>query len=163
MGDNAAQDLVGKETPPAVVVLERGPVSNFATAVTDENPIYQDPGVASEAGFDGIPIPPTYPFAWNHFGEFPELQPEGADGQSPIMHAIGALMKSGGLILHGEQEFTYHRTPVVGDTLRSEGRIADVYEKEGSSKMTFVVTDTDWYDEDDEKVLTTRMTLLHKA
>lgn len=163
VGDNAASDLKGAPTPPAVVVLERGPVSNFAKAVTDNNPIYTDARAAKAAGFEDVPIPPTYPFGWNHFGEWPELQPEGHDGTSPIMHAIGSLMKSGGLILHGEQEFTYHRLPVVGEKLRSEGRIADIYEKEGGSKMTFVVTDSDWYDEAGEKVLTARMTLLHKA
>lgn len=163
MGDNAVADLEGQPTPPSVVVLERGPVSNFATAVTDSNPIYHDRRAAAEAGFDDIPVPPTYPFAWNHFGTFPELQPEGHEDTSPVTLALGALMEGGGLILHGEQEFTYHRLPVVGERLRSEGRIVDVYEKEGGSKMTFVVAETHWFDENDEKVVTTRMTLLHKA
>jgi acyl dehydratase len=156
---------VGKPLPPERVTIERGPLSNFAAAVTDENPVYRDVEAAKAAGFDHIPAPPTYGFAMANWGKFSEQQPEGASQANPIMQAIGSLMASGGLILHGEQEFVYHRPVVAGDTLTSSGRISDIYEKEGSGgkKMTFVVTETVWSDESGEDVLTTRMTLLHRA
>lgn len=163
MAEQGTQELVGSPTPPTTVVVERGPVSNFATAVTDENAIYQDPREAEAHGFDHIPAPPTWGFAMGHWGKFPEQQPKGASDESPIMHAIGALMKQGGMVLHGEQEFFYHRAMEVGDRLTSSGEIKDVYTKEGSSTMTFVVTEEEWRDTSDELVLTTRMTLLHRA
>lgn len=156
-------DMIGAELPPATVVIERGPVSNFATAVTDENPVYQDAEVAEEAGFDAIPAPPTWGFAMRNWGTFPEIQPAGADEDSPVMHAIGGLMSQGGLVLHGEEEFVYHRPIVVGDRLTASGEILDVYTKEGSATMTFLVTETEWTDEAGEPVLTERMTLLHRA
>jgi acyl dehydratase len=143
--------------------MERGPISNFALAVTDENPIYQDERAANDAGFDAIPAPPTWGFAMSNWGKFPEIQPEGADGTSPIMFAIGSLMKQGGMVLHGEEEFVYHRPIQVGDELTSEGKITDVYTKGGKAKMTFVVTETVWKDQDGEPVLTEKMTLLHRA
>lgn len=160
-----ASDVVGKPTPPQTVVIERGPVSYFATAVKDENPIYHDPRAAEEAGFPAIPAPPTFAFAMHHMGAFREIQPEGADDVNPIMHAIGALMEEGGLVLHGEQGFIYHRPIYVGDTLTGEGTIKDLYEKEGSGgkTMTFVVTETDWKDASGEPVVTTVMTLIHRA
>jgi acyl dehydratase len=156
---------VGKPLPPETVMIERGPLSNFAKAVTDDNPIYQDIGAAQGNGFDNIPAPPTYGFAMANWGKFPELQPEGVDSTSPIMQAIGSLMAKGGLILHGEQEFIYHRPVVAGDVLSSTGKISDIYEKEGSGgkTMTFVVTETVWSDESGEPVLTTRMSLIHRA
>ena len=46
------------------------------------------------------------------------------------MTAVGPLMAKGGLILHGEQEFIYHRPVLVGDVLVSEGKITDAYQKE---------------------------------
>lgn len=157
------QEFIGRPLPPQTVVIERGPVSNFAKAVKDPNPIYQDPRAAAEAGFDAIPAPPTFAFAMYHWGAFPELQPEGATDTSPVMHAIGALMKQGGLILHGEQEFIYHRPIKVGDRLTSRGVIKDIYTKEGrSGTMTFVVTETTWMDEQGEPVVTSIMTLLHR-
>ncbi len=36
----------------------------------------------------------------------------------------------GALVLHGEQEFEYHRPVEVGDVLVGEGVIKDIYEKE---------------------------------
>jgi len=159
-----APELIGKPTPPQAVVIERGPVSYFAKAVTDNSPIHQHPDAAAEAGFDAIPAPPTYAFAFQHMGAYPEIQPEGSSDVNPVMHAIGALMKEGGLVLHGEQEFVYHRPVLVGDKLTSQGTIKDIYSKEGSSgTMTFVVTETDWLDESGEKVVTAIMTLIHRA
>ncbi len=156
-------ESIGKPLPPSRVVVERGPVSNFAAAVTDKSPVYHDPEAATAAGFDAIPAPPTWPFAMENWGKYPEIQPDGSSDKSPIMAAIGALMQSGGLILHGEQEFIYHRPIQVGDELTSEGVIEDIYVKEGKSKMTFVVTRNDWKDANGEPVVTAKMTLLHKA
>ena len=161
----AATDAIGKPIPPQTVVLERGPVSNFARAVTDHNPVYADPGAAADAGFDAIPAPPTFPFAWHHWGAFAELQPEGSGGSHPMVEAMGELLANGGLILHGEQEFVYHRQPVVGDVLTANGTVKDVYEKTSSSgkSMTFIITETQWRDPQDQLVATSTMTLLHRA
>ena len=160
-----ATDAIGKPVPPQTVVIERAPVSNFAAAVKDANPVYSDPRAAAAAGFDAIPVPPTFPFAWHHWGAFAEVQPEGAGATHPMVEAIGALMANGGLILHGEQEFIYHRQPLVGDVLTAHGSVRDVYEKTSSSgkTMTFVVTDTQWRDQNGTPVVTATMTLLHRA
>ena len=64
------------------------------------------------------------------------------------MSALGPLMANGGLILHGEQEFIYHRPIVVGDVLVSEGKVIDAYQKESKGKtMTFIVSETNWSDD----------------
>src|SRR5438045_3007146 len=124
----ADTSVIGRPLAPSTIVLERGPVSNFAKAVKDESPIYQDPRAAKAAGFDNIPVPPTFGFAFANWGQFPEMQPENnAGGAHPVMEVIGNLMKSGGLVLHGEQSFTYHAPLVVGDTLTSTGKIGNVY------------------------------------
>jgi hydroxyacyl-ACP dehydratase HTD2-like protein with hotdog domain len=64
------------------------------------------------------------------------------------MHKImGDLFAQGALVLHGEQEFVYHRTPVAGDVLDGVQSITDIYEKEtDSARMTFVVMETVWSD-----------------
>ena len=157
--------IKGKPVAPSAVVIERSPVMNFAKAVKDDNPIYQTPAAAQEAGFADIPLPPTFGFAFSHWGNYPEIQPGGASEDNPIMQLIGGLMKSGGLILHGEQEFRYHAPVVVGDTLTSTGKISDVYEKTSSSgsHMTFAATETDYRNQRGELVLTSIMTLVHKA
>jgi len=161
----ADTSVIGRPLAPSTIVLERGPISNFAKAVKDENPAYQTPEAAKAIGLDTIPAPPTYGFSMAHWGAFPELQPESSGGSNPIMEVIGGLMKTGGLILHGEQEFRYHGQIGAGDTLHSTGRISDVYEKTSSSgsKMTFISSETEYRNSAGELVLTSVMTLVHKG
>jgi acyl dehydratase len=74
-------------------------------------------------------------------------------------------MSKGGLILHGEQEFIYHRPVQVGDVLVGEGKIADAYQKESSGRtMTFIVSETNWTDErTGEPVVTVRANIIHRS
>ena len=158
--------IVGKSTGAYKVRVERGPVSFFAAAVQDENPIYRDPVAAQEAGFAAIPAPPTFSFAIQHMGRFEEEQPpDPTKGENPMHTVMGELYGSGALILHGEQEFTYHRPIVVGDVLSGEGKVMDIYEKEtDSAVMTFVVVETAWKDDrTGEPVVTERFNLIGRT
>jgi acyl dehydratase len=158
--------IIGRETGRARVQVERAPLANFAKAVKDDNAVYSDVNAAEAAGFDGTPAPPTFGFALEFWGRYPELQKGLTPVQgNPMMEVIGKLMQNGGLILHGEQEFEYHRPIVAGDVLRSEGKVVDAYEKESKGKtMTFVVTETVWSDDKTgEPVLTARFNLIHRA
>ena len=140
--------IIGKATGAWKVTVERGPVSTFAAAVGDTNPIYRDRRVAQAAGFEDLPAPPTFTFAAGFWGAFAEDQPEDPTGGTNPMHSVmGALHAQGALVLHGEQEFTYHRTPVVGDVLLGAGKVIDVYEKDtDAATMTFIVIRTEWTD-----------------
>ncbi|HLI73950.1 MAG TPA: MaoC family dehydratase N-terminal domain-containing protein [Acidimicrobiales bacterium] len=164
MSDDELRKVIGKPISKQTVVIERGPVANFATAVCDPNPAYRDPRAAQEAGFDAIPVPPTFPFVMQTWGDFAELQPAEKPAGNAMGEVIGPLMAKGGIILHGEQEFVYNRPVLVGDVLTGEGRIVDAYTKESKGKtMTFVVTETVWRDEKGEPVVTTRFNVIHRA
>jgi hypothetical protein len=157
--------IIGKPTGRSKVVVERGPVSQFAAAVGSTSPIYHDLEAAQAAGFSAIPAPPTWPFAMEFAGKFAEIQPKEAAPANPLMAAMGALMAQGGLILHGEQAFVYHRPIEVGDVLVGEGKIADAYQKESKGKtMTFIVTETTWSDDrTGEPVVTSIFNLIHRV
>jgi acyl dehydratase len=153
-------------TGKSTVVVERGPVTEFAGSVTETSDVYKNDNAARAAGFDAIPVPPTYFFsAAGHWGAFPESQAADAvPGRNPLMEVIGGLMAKGGMVLHGEQEFTYHRPVVVGDTISSEGKVVDLYEKQtGDRTMTFLVTENEYRNQDGELVLTARMNLIHRG
>jgi hypothetical protein len=169
-GDDASLEevlkgLIGKPTGRSKVVIERGPVSHFATAVGSTSPIYHDLDAAKAAGFASIPTPPTWPFAMEFSGKFDELQPADAQEDNPIMAAMGRVMANGGLLLHGEQEFIYHRPIEVGDVLVGEGKVTDAYQKESKGKtMTFFVTETKWSDDaTGEPVVTAIFNLIHRV
>ncbi|HUC06129.1 MAG TPA: MaoC family dehydratase N-terminal domain-containing protein [Acidimicrobiales bacterium] len=158
--------IIGKPTGKARVVIERGAVQHFADALFSTSPIYHNPGAAREAGFADIPAPPTWAFAMEFSGGFAEMQPtDGPSGANPLGAAIGPLVAKGGLILHGEQEFIYHRPVVVGDVLVSEGSIVDAYQKESKGRtMTFIIQETKWSDDKTgEPVVTSRFNLIHRA
>ena len=163
--DDVLKKIIGQPTGTSKVVVERGPVQHFADAVLSTSPIYHSPEAAKAAGFDAIPAPPTFPFAMEFSGKFDELQPSEAQPANPLGAAVGPLMAKGGLILHGEQEFVYHRPVLVGDVLVSEGRITDAYQKESKGRtMTFIVQETNWRDDKTgEPVVTTRFNLIHRA
>jgi acyl dehydratase len=157
-------EAVGSPLPGAVITVERGPVAVFAAAVKDDNEVYQSAEAAKAAGFDNIPIPPTFPFAMVNWGQFREQQPEGWDEMGPMAEIFGSLMRNGGLILHGEQEFLYHAPVVAGDVLTMTGTVKDIYAKtSGEKTMTFVVSEQEYRNQRGEHVLTQVTTILHRA
>ena len=157
--------VIGKPTSASVIAVERGPVANFARAVKDDSTVYQDAAVAEAAGLAGIPAPPTFTFAASYWGAYKDLQKGVAKVEgNPMFEIIGKLMANGGLVLHGEQEFVYHRPVVVGDVLVGKGTCVDAYERESKGKvMTFVVSETVWSDQKTgDPVVTERFNLIHR-
>jgi acyl dehydratase len=163
--DDVLKKIIGKPTGTTVVTVERGQLSLFADAVRDHSPVYRDLRAAESAGLAGIPAPPTYPFVMGNFGAYPELQTEEAPAGNPMAEVLGPLMANGGLILHGEQEFTYLRPVLAGDVLVGRGKVADAYRKESKGRtMTFVVVETEWSERDTgAPVCTSRMNIIHRA
>jgi acyl dehydratase len=165
VANDVLDKIIGKPTGTTVVTVERGQLGLFAQAVKDESPVYRDPRAAAAAGLPGVPAPPTYPFVMENFGAYPELQTDDAPAGNPMADVLGPLMANGGIILHGEQEFNYHRPVFAGDVLVGEGRVVDAYQKESKGKtMTFVVVETAWSDRaTGEPVCTSRMNIIHRV
>jgi acyl dehydratase len=155
--------VIGQSTGSYVATVERAPVAKFAAAVLDANPIYANRDAAVAAGFANTPAPPTFTFALPFWGALAEQQPpDPTKGSNPMHTIMGQLHGLGAMVLHGEQEFTYHRPIVAGDVLAGDPKIVDVYEKDtDKATMTFVVIETVWRDAaSDEPVLTERFNLI---
>jgi acyl dehydratase len=60
-------------------------------------------------------------------------------------------------LIHGEQEFSWRRAVRVGETLTSQGRIADVYQKRN---LQFVIAESRVTDEAGEEVCLSRTTVV---
>src|SRR6195952_1677728 len=158
----AATDLIGKKLPKATIVVERGPVARFAEAVLADSPIYSSTVAAADAGFPAVPVPPTFTFIAGYWGSFAELQPEAETDVANLGEILADLRKDGGMLLHGEQEFRYHKPVYVGMTLHSSGVVENISVKEGKggATMTAVNVRTDLADDDGEPVVTQIMTFL---
>jgi len=163
--DGRFSEYIGMPTSKGSLVVERAPITQFAKAIGDGNPIYRNADAARAAGFSDVPMPPTFGFSVQNWGKWEELQPEdGTPAREPMAEVIGGLMAEGGMVLHGEQAFTYHRPMVVGDRLTYAGVVRDVYQKPtGDRTMTFMVIDTVYSDASGDPVLTSTMNLIHRS
>ena len=160
----AATDLIGRKLRESVFVVERGPVARFAEAVLATSPVYKSPAAAEDAGFSGIPVPPTFTFAATYWGAFLEEQPEQDPDAVDVGNVFAQLSAEGGMNLHGEQEFRYHSPIYVGQRLRVSGVIEDVSVKEGKggAVMTAVKCVTEVRHEDGTPAITQIMTILNR-
>jgi acyl dehydratase len=152
--------FVGRKGGRARIVIERSATANFARAVKNDDPVYKDARAAKDAGLDGVPVPPTFLIAAAYWGSYhAEVQPEDP-GVNPMGQVVAEYARQGGLLLHGEQAFTYERPLRVGDVLDSETEVMETYEK---GSMTFTVCETRFTDaETGELVATARNNFINR-
>jgi acyl dehydratase len=135
--------VIGKESPPFVVTVERGKIKEFARAIGDDNPFYLDDRVGQASEWGDIIAPPTLMTTFR----------DGADG-AVFLRDLGTDISR---LLHGEQEFEMHRPIRPGETFLCRSKVVDVYEKTGrSGPMGFVVRETSVTDRANELVATIR-------
>ncbi len=140
------RSLVGKTYPPFVVRVEHGKIREFAEALRDDNPLYRDEEAARRSPFGGVIAPPT--LSRNFWWEGTQVHRD--------------LAFDWRYVVHGEQEFEYHRPVKAGDVLTAQMTIADVYEKPGrrGGTMKFAVVETSYRDAGGQVVLVGRRTLI---
>lgn len=132
--------------------VEAGKVAEFAAATGDDDPLYRDPEVATERGYDRVPAPLTFTRA----SFFPRYRPPEA---GRVGFDLGFDIRAE---LHGEQVYEFSRPVFVGDTLSATTTLTDAYERDGQAggTMTFAVLETDFVDEAGTHVVTERSTLI---
>jgi hypothetical protein len=136
------KNMVGREGPKFDVVVERGKIREFARATGSSAPDYLDvPDPVSPATFL------TTSAFW---------QPEDDDLYRQLDIDLRRL-------LHGEQEFVFLREPPrAGTVLHAQTVVEEIYEKEGrrGGVMSFVVTRSDFTDDNGAVVAQSRTTLI---
>jgi hypothetical protein len=147
--------------PPVRVRVDASGVMILARALQDPNPVYASERAAAAAGFERVPAPPTFTFVMANSGAFPDLQPDGGTGSVFGGAGTDGGFSRKGLYLHGEQHFTYHRPPLVGDLL--EGRMRTSVPiarpaRRGPMEVTFF--QTEWCDPDGTPVVTEQIVSL---
>ncbi|GAA4383150.1 MaoC family dehydratase N-terminal domain-containing protein [Tsukamurella soli] len=140
------KDLIGSSRPGGTLLITRSRLRLFALATGQQDPVFTDVDAARRAGHPDLPVPPTF-----YFG----VELEVPDSFSYLAD-LGVDLRT---VLHGEQEFEYHRTAHAGDQLTSSSVITDVYEKKAGA-LQFLVTDSPIVDHVGEPVVTLRNTLV---
>jgi acyl dehydratase len=119
---------VGHALAAGAVEVEKGRLRFFAEATGQPDRVYVDEGLARQAGYRSLPVPPTFFFC---------LEME-ACGSRQLCDLFGIDI---GQLLHGEQHFSYRAPAVAGDTLSFAGRITEVYHKKDGA-LGFIGVET---------------------
>jgi acyl dehydratase len=153
----ADKSKLGMEFPAYTFTVEKDKIAEFAIAVSQKenkeqiNPIYYDEEAAKKAGYQGIPIPPTFPistFFWTGGGLMATVKTLGID-----------LNK----LLHREEEYEYFGSIYAGDVITRKMKVVDMLKKGKRDKIVEVtVLETDLINQRGELVVKSRTRLMER-
>jgi N-terminal half of MaoC dehydratase len=125
---------VGVDGPVITAPVEAGHVRRFAEAIGDPNPRW------------GKEAPPTFLVAL-----------------APVSLHLAEAEEYGKGWLNGGNRFEYFAPVMIGDQITAKGRVADVYEKEGSTgNLLFIIFETDYTNQKGELVARLRGTAIRR-
>ncbi|MEX2195917.1 MAG: MaoC family dehydratase N-terminal domain-containing protein [Thermoleophilaceae bacterium] len=145
------ESLIGKDLGGASFPVERGKVRELVRALGDDDPVYTDLEAARAAGFERIPVPPTFTVTLTHW--------LGAD------MGFGALGLDLERVLHGESSWEYLAPVYVGDQLTASRRVSDVTTREGKrgGTMAFITLATEFGNGDGKTVIRQKDLIIERA
>jgi acyl dehydratase len=125
--------MVGAESEPSEVEVERTAIRKYAEAIQDPNPVYYDAAFASRTPHGSIIAPPTFLCTF-------EQQGESLNVPIPASHTES---------LNGGVEYLYERPIRLHEVLTVTRRLADVHEKTGRlGQMLFLIHEVAYRDRD---------------
>ena len=119
----ADRTKVGMEFPSYTITVEKSKIAEFAMAValkeekSEINPVYYDEASAKKAGYQGIPVPPTFMTSFILWT---------GNGLKEIVKALNIDINR---LLHSEEEFEYYGSIYAGDTVTRKTKVVEMYER----------------------------------
>ena len=148
--------VIGREADPITIEIDKTAIRMFARSVGHADLIYYGEDYAKSKGHRSLVCPPGF---LGHAIHTPE-KPSGIIGSS--VTRMPSLPVSFRGVLTGGTEFEYYGEDIcAGDTLTGVSKISDLRERGGAlGKMLFVVTETDYTNQDGKLVATQRGTAI---
>jgi acyl dehydratase len=141
------QALVGERYPAVRYEVGREKLREFAVAVGETDPVYHDEAAARAAGHPDLPAVPTFAVVLSF-------------RSGHVIYGDPRLGLDYSRVVHGEQEFRYHRPIRAGDRLLAIGTVAAV---EVKGRHELLTLETEVTTEDGEPVCTVRSTALSRG
>ena len=116
-------ELIGTQSDPVILEVERGAIRRYAQAIEDPNPLYNDAEYAKKSKYGEMICPPGF-FGW-------PVKPRSLAQAAMFSQIMQKPGRSTSMDNGGELEFML---PVrAGDVLTSVTKIVDIYEEIGRS------------------------------
>ena len=119
--------FIGREYKPVTYVVGQEKIKEYALAVGDLNPLYTDHGIA----------PPMFVVVFARDSMFSLFE----DNEIKINFSR---------LLHGEQEFNFHKIVKANDTITTHPKIKNIYQKNNND---FVELETKSFNQNKELVV----------
>ena len=156
----ADKSKLGMEFSPYSLTVEKNKIAEFAAAVAQKEDtesirnIYRDEQKAREAGYESIPIPPTFPTSFVFWT---------GGGLQGTVDGVGADLNK---LLHSEEEYEYFKPICAGDTLTRKMKVVEMYERGKKERKGWyaeiTVLQTDVFNQNGELVLRARTTFIER-
>ena len=145
--------------------IDRESIRRFALAVGDMNPLYHDAAYAANTRYGSIIAPPGFISSiWFWEDRSPLRAGEDERRKKGLLGLIFDIADAGypGAIDSGI-DYEFFAPVKAGDTITSTLVIKDVRERKSEDgSLVFLITDTEYVNQDDETVARVRMTTIHR-
>ncbi len=129
--------FIGKKYKPTLYVVGKEKIKEYALAVNDNNPLYSDENLAKKSEYGSIIAPPMFVVVF-------------AKEAMETLFTDKEINLNFSRLLHGEQEFDFHKIVKDGDKLQTFSLIKNIVEKGNND---FVVLETKSYNQHNELVV----------
>ncbi|MEN6468864.1 MAG: MaoC family dehydratase N-terminal domain-containing protein [Smithella sp.] len=156
----ADKSKLGMEFPLYSIKVEKNKIAEFVAAISQKDDtdhikdIYRDEDTARKAGFENIPIPPTFPSSFIFWT---------GGGLLGTVKALGADLNR---LLHSGEEYEYFAPICAGDVITRKMKVVDMYDrgKPGRRGMHIQVTvlETEMINQRGELVVRARTTFMER-
>ncbi|MBI3590274.1 MAG: MaoC family dehydratase N-terminal domain-containing protein [Candidatus Melainabacteria bacterium] len=129
--------FIGREYKPITYVVGQEKIKEYALAIGDLNPLYIDPGFAKKSKYGTVIAPPMFVVVFTRDAMFSLFE----DNEIKIDFAR---------LVHGEQEFNFHKIVKANDSIKTTSKIKNIYQKNNND---FIKFETKSYNQDSELVV----------
>ena len=128
--------FIGREYKPVIYVVGQEKIKEYAISVSDLNPLYTDPDFAKKSKYGCIIAPPMFVVVF-------------ARETMVNLFSDTELNLNMLRLLHGEQEFNFHKIVKANDTITTNAKIKNIYQKNNND---FVELETKSFNQNKELV-----------
>ncbi len=131
------EKFAGREYKPVTYIIGEEKIKEYALAIGDLNPLYTDREYAKKSKYGSVIAHPMFVVVF-------------AKGAMESLFEDKEINLNMSRLVHGEQEFNFHRMVKANDIIKTTGKIKNIHEKNNND---FIELETKSYNQNNELVV----------